>query len=280
VDNEELDLELDKILPLLISADEEEDVVLDEAFLRFVDGIEPDSEPELDETAQIEPEVFNQDEKIEIEAQEDVSAQEPTLQPEPQMKNPDKKDVTHQKEGSLLLYLHDLVYFLAALMIASILFRVVVVSGDSMYNTLVDGDYLLIVSNVLYSDPKPGDVIVASKESFRGGESIVKRIIATEGQEVDIDFSTGTVYVDGEAIDEPYIYTATTNSEGMRFPLVVDEGCLFVMGDNRAMSMDSRDPAIGLIDCREVVGKAVFLIFPGNDGGTLDRKFDRIGGID
>jgi signal peptidase I len=148
-----------------------------------------------------------------------------------------------------------------------------------MYNTLVDGDYLLIVSNVLYGDPQPGDVIVASKDSFRNGEAIVKRVIATEGQEIDIDFSTGSVYVDGKLIEEPYIFSATTDSEGMTFPLVVDEGCLFVMGDNRAVSMDSRDPQIGLIDCREVVGKAVFLIFPGNNKDKSERQLYRIGVI-
>ena len=259
MDNEEL--ELDKILPLLVSADEEEDLPLDDAFLRYLDGIEPEEE-------ELEPPRIDEPEK------NTASTSEQAVQPETQKKDPPVK-----KENSLLVYLHDLVYFLAALLVCSLFFRVVVVSGDSMYNTLVDGDYLLIVSNVLYSDPQPGDVIVASKESFREGEYIVKRVIATQGQEVDIDFSTGTVYVDGEAMDEPYVYSPTTNSEGVSFPLTVEDGCLFVMGDNRAVSMDSRDPAIGMIDCREVVGKAIFLLFPGNKGGTLTAQYDRIGGI-
>ena len=263
MDNEELDLELDKILPLLVSADEEEDTPLDEEFLKYLDGFEEEAEAPAVEEAEPEQE----------------QGEEPAPEAMPELPVQEKKDKQQKKDNSLLLYLHDLVYFLAVLLIGSIFFRVVVVSGDSMYNTLVDGDYLLIVSNVLYHDPQPGDVIVASKESFRGGESIVKRVIATGGQEVDIDFSTGTVYVDGIAQEEPYVYTSTTNSEGVTFPLVVEEGCLFVMGDNRAMSMDSRDPAIGLIDCREVVGKAIFIIFPGNDSGAITRQFYRIGGI-
>ena len=260
MDNEEL--ELDKILPLLVSTDEDEDIPLDEAFLRYLDGIEPEEEepepPQIDESER-----------------NTVSASEIPVKTEPQ----GKKDPPVKKENSLLVYLHDLVYFLAALLVCSLFFRVVVVSGDSMYNTLVDGDYLLIVSNVLYSDPQPGDVIVASKESFREGEYIVKRVIAAQGQEVDIDFSTGTVYVDGAAMDEPYVYSPTTNPEGVSFPLTVEDGCLFVMGDNRVVSMDSRDPAIGMIDCREVVGKAIFLLFPGNKGGTVTTQFDRIGVI-
>ena len=80
-------------------------------------------------------------------------------------------------------------------------------------------------------------------------------------------------------MDEPYVYSPTTNPEGVSFPLTVEDGCVFVMGDNRAVSMDSRDPAIGMIDCREVVGKAIFLLFPGNKGGTLTAQYDRIGGI-
>lgn len=263
MDNEELDLELDKILPLLVNAEEEEDALADDELFRYLDGIELEGE------AHPETEI----------ASEPDQPEEPADETTPENTVKEKKDTPQKKENSLLLYLHDLVYFLAALLISSIFFRVVVVSGDSMYNTLVDGDYLLIISNVLYTDPQPGDVIVASKASFRGGESIVKRVIATEGQEVDIDFSTGTVYVDGQVLDEPYVYTSTTNAEGVSFPLVVEEGCLFVMGDNRAVSMDSRDPDIGLLDRREVVGKAVFLIFPGNNGGAFDRQFYRIGGI-
>ena len=179
---------------------------------------------------------------------------------------------------TIAMYLHDLVYLLVLVSLGLCLcFRMVIVDGGSMYDTLVDGDYLLLVNNIFYHDPKPGDIVVASKDSFRDGSSIVKRVIAVEGQTVDIDFSTGTVYVDGVALDEPYVYSPTTNPQGMVFPLVVDDGCIFVMGDNRGRSMDSRDPEIGLIDKREVLGKAILLILPGKDGER--RDFSRFGVI-
>ena len=158
-------------------------------------------------------------------------------------------------------------------------FRTVVVVGGSMYDTLVNGDRLLLVSNLLYRNPERGDIIVASKDSFRSGECIIKRVIATEGQLVDIDFETGTVFVDGVAIDEPYLHTPTVNPEGVIFPVTVPEGCLFVMGDNRKDSQDSRSPSIGFIDEREILGKAIFLMLPGLDEEWNVRDFNRIGVI-
>ena len=108
---------------------------------------------------------------------------------------------------SILDYLHDLIYILTAVVLLCLIcFRVVVVSGSRMYNTLLDGDYLLLISNVLYHDPQPGDIVVASKESFDNGAPSVKRVIATEGQIVDIDFEAGIVYVDGVALEEDYTY--------------------------------------------------------------------------
>ena len=186
-----------------------------------------------------------------------------------------KKKLTWQQ--SLFKDAKDILVIIGVFMLVYVLFfRAVVVVGDSMYDTLVSGDRLLVLNNLVYSEPKQGDIIVASKDSFRDGECIIKRVIATEGQEVDIDFITGTVYVDGEALDEPYIYAATLRDEGVEFPLVVDEGCVFVMGDNRMVSMDSRDPEIGLIDVREILGKAIFLIIPGEDK-LGNRDFGRIG---
>lgn len=183
-------------------------------------------------------------------------------------------------QKNVLVYLHDIVYLMAGLiLILLLLFRVAVVSGTSMKNTLVDGDYLLLLSNVFYTNPKQGDIIVASKSSFDDGKPIVKRVIATEGQTVDIDFVKGIVYVDGVALDEPYTTTATTQMEGTAFPLVVDEGCVFVMGDNRIISKDSRSPDIGLIDTREILGKAIFLMIPGTDSGNQQRRLDRIGAL-
>ena len=182
---------------------------------------------------------------------------------------------------TVLSYLHDLVFLIAGvLLVFSFLFRVVVVSGPSMNDTLIDGDRLLLLGNVLYGEPKHGDVIVASKDSYDDGAPIIKRVIATAGQTVDIDFRAGVVYVDGKALQEPYTLTPTNQAEGMQFPLVVEEGCIFVLGDNRNISKDSRSTEIGLIDCREVLGRAIFLFYPGDpDGasGSQQRDFGRIG---
>jgi signal peptidase I len=176
------------------------------------------------------------------------------------------------------LYLHDLVYLLCAMMVALLLvFRVVVVSGTSMNMTLLNGDYLLLLSNTFYHNPEQGDIIVVSKDSFDHGAAFVKRVIATEGQTVDIDFERGIVYVDGEALTEPYINNLTTTRGGMEFPLVVQEGCVFALGDNRGISKDSRYPDIGQIDEREILGKAIFLVIPGTNYNQEKFDFERIG---
>ena len=145
--------------------------------------------------------------------------------------------------------------------------RLVGVDGDSMYPTLHDGDKLTLLSNFLY-EPKLGDIIVLKPTTFERGP-IVKRVIAMDGQTVDIDFETGEVWVDGVLQDEPYINTPTTRYEGINFPLTVPENAVFVMGDNRNGSTDSRDPSIGCVDKRYVLGKALQIILP----------FQRIGGV-
>ena len=153
------------------------------------------------------------------------------------------------------------------------------VSGDSMYSTLMDGDYLLLLGNLFYQEPEHGDIVVISKKSFDNGSPIVKRVIATEGQTVDIDFENAVVYVDGIALEEPYINSPTTFNEGTVFPLTVAEDCIFVLGDNRGVSRDSRDPVIGQVDKREVLGKAIFLMIPGTSHGDLPQDMSRIGVI-
>ncbi|MBQ7817231.1 MAG: signal peptidase I [Oscillospiraceae bacterium] len=184
---------------------------------------------------------------------------------------------------TLLVYVHDVLYLLALLVVVSLVLRVVVVDGTSMNNTLKDGDYLLVLSNIFYRNPKQGDVVVASKETFDNGAPIVKRVIATEGQKVDIDFEAGIVYVDDQPLDEPYTMTPTSLYEGIDFPLIVGDNCIFVLGDNRNGSRDSRHPSIGLIDEREVIGKVIFLFIPGTNGMDYagnpkeSRDFSRIG---
>ena len=206
----------------------------------------------------------------------DHKPEQPTVpQTEQNAEDQQKKKLTWQQ--SLFKDAKDILVIVGVFMLLYVLFfRAVVVVGNSMYDTLVEGDRLLVVSNLVYREPKQGDIIVASKDSFRGGECIIKRVIATEGQEVNIDFITGKVYVDGQVLQEDYIYSATLRAEGMVFPLIVEEGCVFVMGDNRMDSMDSRDPEIGLIDKREILGRAFFLILPGEDH-YHNRDFGRIG---
>ena len=191
---------------------------------------------------------------------------------------PERKEGTITK--TILGYIHDLVYLLGAILVVFlILFRVVVVSGPSMQDTLVDGDYLLLIGKPFYTQPAQGDIIVAAKDSYGNGTPIVKRIIATEGQVVDIDFDAGIVTVDGQILEEPYIKNLTTRFEGTVFPLKVEPGCVFVLGDNRMNSKDSRDPVIGLIDTREIIGKAILLFVPGTDGGNVERDYSRIGAL-
>ena len=192
----------------------------------------------------------------------------------------DEKEQNLSWKQNLVLYLHDLVIYVSViLLIFLLLFRVIVVDGDSMYSTLWDGDYLLLLSNLIYPNPEVGDIVVVSKQSYDSGSLIVKRVIASEGQIVDIDFENGIVYVDGLPLQEEYINTATNLQEGMSFPLLVEKDCYFVMGDNRNNSRDSRSPDIGQVDRREILGKAIFLMIPGTDGGKRTRDFGRIGAI-
>lgn len=192
--------------------------------------------------------------------------------------NPADNSKKNSLNKTILMYLHDAVYMMCGVLLVLLLcLRVVIVSGPSMNKTLANGDWLLLLNNVVYPQPKQGDIVVASKDSFENGEPIIKRVIATEGQTVDIDFEAGIVYVDNVALDEPYTNTPTNIKEGMTFPLVVEKGCLFLMGDNRNASKDSRSTEIGLVDQREILGKAIFLLFPGTENPGDPREFDRIG---
>lgn len=155
--------------------------------------------------------------------------------------------------------------------------RVVRVDGPSMRETLQDQDLLAVQCGWLCGEYGPGDIVIIRKETFRDGSPIVKRVIATEGQTVDIDFAGGVVYVDGEALEEPYVREPTFTQEGMTFPLTVPEGEVFVMGDNRNDSDDSRDPALGTVDTRYIIGRAAAVLFPGADAETERRDWSRIG---
>jgi len=139
--------------------------------------------------------------------------------------------------------------------------RPVKVDGDSMLPTLQDKNWLVV--SAFASNPEQGEIVIVTQpnETSTGGP-VVKRVIAVGGQVIDIDFKSGTVYVDGKEVDEPYILEKTYRSFDVQFPLIVPEGYLFVMGDNRNDSLDSRSSRIGLIDERYVLGSCLFRIYP------------------
>ncbi len=147
------------------------------------------------------------------------------------------------------------------LVLFTFVFRFVGVVGPSMQPTLYNGDWLLVTA--LKSHYSYGDIIISTQPNMFN-EPIVKRVIATGGQTVRIDFSTGGVYVDDVLLDEDYITGNTTDPEDFSDPVTVPEGKLFVMGDNREHSTDSRSNAIGFVDERYIVGKAMVRVFPTN----------------
>ncbi|MBR5113208.1 MAG: signal peptidase I [Clostridia bacterium] len=179
----------------------------------------------------------------------------------------EQKPETPEKKTSPLSGFFDIVSIIAsAAIIVAIsflfLFRTVGVSGDSMYPTLHDGDRLILSAFVI--QPRGGDIVVTCQPSAYSyvESTLVKRVIATEGQTVDINFDLGEVYVDGEKLDEPYVNELTHERESFTAPVTVPEGYIFVMGDNRNNSTDSRDYRVGLIREEYVMGKALFRIAP------------------
>ena len=200
-----------------------------------------------------------------------IDFKEDEIAEEPLEKKQFKKDVFDWVE----ILVHAI---LAVVLCFSFLFRIATIDGESMTNTLQNGEKV-IITNLAY-EPKAGDIVVISRNRENsvytanvGNKPIIKRIIATEGQTVDIDFEKGVVYVDGVALEEGYTRTPTNLKYDIDFPVRVDEGCVFVLGDHRNNSLDSRSSQIGdygMIDTRYILGHAVCRIFP----------FDKIGKID
>ncbi len=159
-------------------------------------------------------------------------------------------------------WIDDLVlYFVVFILIMSFLFRPVVVNGDSMNNTLYNGD-VLILNGILY-EPDYGDIIVVSRENVPD-RPLIKRVIALENDVVTVDYTTDTVYVNGNPIDDEHAYTDPVLGFGSRtdttvYPYTVPEGCVFVMGDHRGNSTDSRE--VGAIEYGQILGKVIFRVY-------------------
>lgn len=171
------------------------------------------------------------------------------------------------KETSGISLVYDTVSIIATAVVSVALvflfvFRTVGVVGDSMWPTLNTGDRIVLTAS--YTEPEYGDIVVTCQPDVSNSvpDTLVKRIIATEGQTVDIDFVKGKVYVDGVELDEPYIADPTRDREDFNGPVVVPDGCVFVMGDNRNHSTDSRDNRVGFIREEYIMGKALFRIAP------------------
>ncbi len=158
---------------------------------------------------------------------------------------------------------------LLILIIFTFFVRVVGVSGWSMMPTFNDGDWITVSS--ISTNIEKGDVVIVTQPNERH-EPLIKRVIATGGDTIDINFVTGEVTLNGEVIDEPYIKDLTHRQGDFQGPLTVPEGYLFVMGDNRNDSLDSRFNAIGLIDERYILGVAQVRIFPFGDWNINDYE--------
>ena len=176
----------------------------------------------------------------------------------------EKKNTPEKKPFSGL---YDLVSVLATAVVAVaiafvLIFRTVGVSGNSMYPTLENYDRIIL--SAFLCEPENGDIVVTCQPSKSPviEDVLIKRVIATGGQTVDIDFETSTVYVDGVALDEPYINEPTRDREDFYAPVTVPEGYVFVMGDNRNNSTDSRDSRVGLIREEYILGRALFRMMP------------------
>ena len=161
---------------------------------------------------------------------------------------------------------------ISALLICVLVFvfvlRIMDVHGTSMFPTLNNGDKVL-VSDLFY-EPARGDIVVFKKDSYDDNKALVKRVVAVAGDVVNIDFERGVVYVNGEALEEDYIDVLTTTKIDFIGPQTVPDNCLFVMGDNRNASTDSRDKRIGMVDKRLVIGKVLLVVYPFESFGSVE----------
>ncbi len=148
-------------------------------------------------------------------------------------------------------------------------FRAVGVEGDSMVPTLESGNWVA-VTGIMFHNVERGDIVVVT-QPWERDVPIIKRVIGVAGDEIMINFITGAVYVNGEIIEENYINEKTTVWYDVKFPVTVPEGKLFLMGDHRSVSLDSRSSMIGFIDESYVLGKAFIRLYPAEQWDLYDN---------
>lgn len=172
------------------------------------------------------------------------------------------------KEQNLLEWFETLISAVVVLVLVfSFFFRIIQVDGSSMVPTLHNGDRL-IVWGAGYT-PERGDVVIVDGDTVYG-KPLVKRVIAKGGDTISIDYSTGEVVVNGQLLDEPYLAEPTRLGYDIEFPYTVPEGTLFVMGDNRNASLDSRSSQIGCIPETDILGKVLVCFLPLEDMGVVE----------
>lgn len=181
----------------------------------------------------------------------------------------EKQEQTKPVRGQNLLEWYEALISaaLVLVLIFSFFFRIIQVDGRSMVPTLTHGDKLIVWA-AGYT-PQRGDVVIVDSYTVYG-KPLVKRIIAKGGDTISIDYDAGTVTVNGELLQEDYIAAPTYLGYDVQFPFTVPEGTLFVMGDNRNESLDSRSSAVGMVDTRYIMGRALFRLLPVNQIGKVN----------
>lgn len=175
-------------------------------------------------------------------------------------KAPQNETKREASNRSLIEWIESIAWEVVAVMLLfTFVGRVVQVDGPSMQPTLYNGEKLIITS--LPYAPHNGDIIVTDAHNPHG-QVLIKRVIGCPGDTIDIDFDAGIVYRNGEPLSEPYTAAPTFLEEGTDLPLTVPAGRIFIMGDNRNDSLDSRSPEVGLVDVRDVMGRVLWRILP------------------